>query len=92
MRDLKLSDFAVGQSYEVEASAGPLPMTLIEAQELQGSPRESGAFRLEFRGPFEPVLEQAIYPVSGPDGARDEIFIVPIAREPDGMRYEAVFF
>ena len=66
-------------------------LTLEKAAELPSSGREAGTFRLEFRGPREPVLQQAIYPFRGP-GEAFEIFIVPVAREAQGTLYEAVFY
>lgn len=93
MADLTLADFSgtVGDRYELEAGADCLPLELSAAEALPHSPRPGGAFRLEFRGPFEPVLPQAIYSLRR-GGAAYEIFIVPIAQEREGTRYEAVFF
>ena len=88
-----LGDFsgAVGETYSVEAEGRGLALELIAVEELPHSPRPGGAFRLEFRGPFDPILPQAIYPFRR-GGEATEIFIVPIGREPEGTRYEAVYF
>lgn len=78
-------------SCEVAIGEHCLRMTLIAAEPLAGSPREGGGFRLEFRGPSEPVLAQAVMDVSRPS-ARYDIFMVPIARDAEGARYEAVYY
>jgi hypothetical protein len=80
----------VGKPYEVEVQGGRLQMRLDAAQELPSMGRQGGSFRLEFLGPFQPILPQAIYPVHG-GGQRHEIFIVPIGQEQSGIRYEAIF-
>jgi hypothetical protein len=88
-----LADFsgAEGKIYEIEAEGRAFPLELVAVEPLPHSQREGGGFRLEFRGPMDPILPQAIYPFRS-DGQAQEIFIVPIARERDGTRYEAVFF
>ena len=48
-------------------------------------------FSLLFRGPPEPVLPQAIYPLTHPELGLLEIFLVPIGPTGDGMGYDAVF-
>jgi hypothetical protein len=92
MRNLAFADFRVGGRYDADLNGIAQPLELIAAEPLAGSDREGGAFRLEFRGPFEPILEQATYSLRGPDGESDDIFLVPIGREREGTRYEAVFF
>jgi hypothetical protein len=80
----------VGKPYEVEVQGGRLPMRLEAAQELPSMGRQGGSFRLEFLGPLQPILPQAIYAVHG-GGRRHEIFIVPIGQDQSGVHYEAVF-
>ena len=89
---LKVDDFGpyVGAAYEVMAGAHRVPLTLEAAEPLGQAQREGGAFRLVFRGPAEPLLEQAIYPLTR-DGETLEIFIVPVGRGPRGAEYEAIF-
>ena len=92
MRILTFDDFAsrVGQAYEALYQGGSIPVTLESAQPLPKSDRVGGSFRLVFRGPFEPILPQSIYPIRrGSDVS--EIFIVPIGRTPAGTEYEALF-
>src|SRR3712207_8526282 len=48
----------VGERWEMASGAQSWPAELIEASPLPPSNRPGGSFRLEFRGPFEPVLAQ----------------------------------
>lgn len=92
MREVSWDDFSdsVGSTYRVEAGDAPLELTLDRAAALASSTRAAGAFRLEFRGPSEPVLEQATYSFHR-DNEAFEIFIVPVARDAGGTTYEAIF-
>ena len=93
MADLTLDDFsaAVGETFEMEAGGRSWPVELIEASPLPPSNRPGGSFRLEFRGPYEPLFEQGIFTFRR-DGAAHDIFVCPIGRNEAGTRYEAVFF
>lgn len=90
--DLSLADFEgfVGQPHEIVFADGTLPVVLEKAQELPPSVRESGAFRLEWRGPADPLLVQAIYRFRRGERLFD-MFIVPVGRDERGTLYEAVF-
>ena len=92
MRILTFDDFAgrLGKTYEMLVGGGRLPVVLEEAQPLPGSPRQGGGFRLVFRGPFQPVIAQGIYPFQRASETH-EIFIVPIAQTQAGVQYEAIF-
>lgn len=92
MRELSYDDFSesVGSAYGVKAGEQQLELTLAKAAQLGPSARAAGSFRLEFLGPAEPMLEQAIYSFTqGED--EFEIFIVPVARDESGTSYEAIF-
>lgn len=93
VKDLSLADFSglLDETIEVTLQDQTVPMRLVAAEALAGSPRQSGGFRLEFLGPAVPVLEQGIMTVSGKNGTHD-IFMVPIAADAAGVRYEAVFY
>jgi hypothetical protein len=90
--DLSLADFenCVGERYELVFSDATVPVVLERAQELPRSIREAGAFRLEWRGPGEPILTQATYRFRRGEEAF-EMFIVPVARDSTGTLYEAIF-
>ena len=85
-----------GETFRLETGgSATFDLTLAEATPLGGAARggEREPFSLTFRGPAEPVLPQAIYPVEHPKLGKLEIFLVPIGPDPKekGMRYEAVF-
>jgi len=93
MRALTWDEFAgaAGTVYEVPCGDERFELTLEQVEELPSAGREGGSFRLEFSGPPEPILPQAIYPFRNGEDAL-EIFIVPIGRSPSGTRYEAIFY
>jgi hypothetical protein len=81
---------AIGESWDVEGPAGTIPLRLEAVQALPQAMRDEGAFRLEWSGPGDAALPQATYAFSR-EGKRWDIFIVPIARADDRIRYEALF-
>jgi len=93
MAPLMLDDFKprLGEEFAAEGEAGAATLTLVQATPLADSGRQGGSFRLEFSGPLEPILPQAIY-AFWLDGQRPDIFIVPIGARNGAMRYEAIFF
>lgn len=72
----------------------PLAFTL-EAVEPLGDHIPEGAtrrpFSLAFRGPRSPELRQGTYPLRHATLGTLDIFVVPVARDEHGVRYEAVF-
>jgi len=92
-RDLSLEDFAghIGEAYEIAQDGGPIVLVLEAASSVPGGQRPSGALRLAFRGPSEPMLPQSIYTMRRGGEALD-IFIVPVGCNDAGTEYEAVFF
>jgi len=92
-REMTLADFSgrVGKIFQVHAAGHNVPLLLDALQELPSSGRKGGSFRLEFLGPLDPQLGQGVFPfLIGTD--QFAIFIVPVAREPGGARYEAIFY
>jgi hypothetical protein len=93
MRSYRFDEFSerIGERFDLLLDdKRKLPMTLGKAQSLPDSGREGGAFTLDWLGPYEPVLEQGIYSLQGGEETFD-IFIVPVARDRDGVRYHSVF-
>jgi hypothetical protein len=89
---------AVGEVFVLEDEhAGRLELELLEARAIDpGAPAtDAGAtrapFSILFRGPAEPMLPQRIYRLQHEAIGTLEIFIVPVARDADGVRYEAIF-
>jgi hypothetical protein len=93
LREFRFADFSEreGEIFRVAAGDGEVEMELDLALAVPGSRREGGGFKLEFLGPAQPLLQQATYAFEKA-GERFEIFIVPIAREGDRLRYEAIFY
>jgi hypothetical protein len=92
-RQIRLGDFEnrVGKTFTVHAHGNNLQLVLRACQELPGSKRDGGAFRLEFAGPLNPRLGQGVFPFQI-DHDSFGIFIVPIGESQRSMRYEAVYF
>jgi hypothetical protein len=87
----------VGTVFRTEAPDGHVhELRLINVSKSADPHISPGAtrdqFSLIFAGPLEPPLRQGAYPMRHAvlDDA-PSIFIVPIAREKDGYRYEAIF-
>ncbi len=69
---------------------GNVALELVNVSELRETPRQR-MFSIVFRGPLERPLEQGLCPLSHEAMGNEELFLVPIGREADGFRYEAVF-
>ncbi|HEX8224935.1 MAG TPA: hypothetical protein VF605_14035 [Allosphingosinicella sp.] len=92
MRALRLDEFTAleGESFELLLGERRLPFSLARVRALPDTGRPEGAFVLDWQGPYEPVLPQDIYTLR--HGAEEfEMFIVPVAQNRDGTKYEAVF-
>jgi hypothetical protein len=71
-------------------SSETLELELIEVDDLGLTSRQE-RFSLIFRGPTEHLLAQATYKMAHDKLETFDLFIVPIARDEDGVRYEAAF-
>lgn len=69
---------------------GTVTVELVHVSGLRETPRQR-MYSLVFRGPLEQPLEQGLHPISHEKMGTGDLFLVPIAREADGYRYEAVF-
>lgn len=82
-----------GETFELsDEAAGTLDLKLaaVRGTGLQGqAPREQ--FSLHFHGPADPVLPQKIYRLKNAEAGEMDLFLVPVARNDDGVTYEAVF-
>lgn len=94
---LQLSRFQplVGQRFvlrsDVEGGAD-LHLVLVEVNALaHGDGRPRTPFSLVFRGPASPVMAQRIYRLEHEALGTLELFLVPIGRNAQGVRYEAIF-
>ena len=92
MRELRLEEFTAreGESFELVLGEKTIPFSLARVRTLPDSGRRGGAFVLDWKGPYEPVLPQDIYTLRHGD-EEYEMFIVPVGRDRAGAQYEAVF-
>lgn len=65
-------------------------LELIEVLETMSTPRQE-QFSIFFRGPLDYLLPQSTYHMAHEKMGEIDIFLVPVGREQDGFRYEAVF-
>lgn len=89
---ITIEDFTaqVNTSFRVEADSAPtVELELLSVKDL-GSTAGHDQFSLEFRGPQQPLLPQSIYPLQHEQLGAFDLFLVPIAREQEGLRYEAI--
>ncbi len=89
LEHLTASDFTDTAPYVAEVPGRePVSLALVET-EAKGSPRP---FSVVLSGPLEPELGQGMYALTHPtfDGPL-EMFMVPIARDADAMRYQIIF-
>jgi len=84
----------LGGRFRVVAVPGTVvELTLVEATSLpsRGNTMRPVPFSIVFRGPTERRLPQGTYPFEHVALGAFEMFIVPIAPDEHGPRYEAVF-
>lgn len=81
----------VNTKFRVAVESGGAPeIELVEvSEEVRGG--GSRRFSIVFRGAPDFFLPQRTYPLSHERLGEFELFLVPIGREADGYRYEAVF-
>ena len=92
MREFTIDEFRAreGEPFALELGGRSLPFSLAKVRTLPDSGRAGGAFVLDWKGPYEPVLPQDIYTFRHGEEAY-EMFIVPVGRTREGTQYEAVF-
>jgi len=94
---LDKEDFArvTNQEFDVDVGDATVTMTLIAMEPFKTpghAPRE--AFSLIFKSTSPLVLPQRIYPMRNralAGAQKVDVFIVPIGRDANGVRYQAVF-
>jgi hypothetical protein len=67
----------------------PTELELVEVSD--GSTGDHINFSLLFRGPQQPLLPQRSYAIEHDALGRFDLFIVPIQRDTQGLKYQAVF-
>jgi hypothetical protein len=69
-------------------------LELVQVKGYMNKPGEAEGmerFSLFFKGPGKPLLPQSTYSLSNEGMGKIDLFLVPIAVDGDGFRYEAVF-
>lgn len=72
----------------------PVELELTEVKDYNAQSNEESKmerFSLFFRGPDDIMLNQGTFTLEHPSMGELLLFMVPIAREPQGFRYEVVF-
>ncbi len=67
-----------------------LVLELIKAEDTGSSPRQE-QFSLIFRGPADRAIPQGTYRMEHDNLGQMNLFLVPVAKQEDGMHYQAVF-
>jgi hypothetical protein len=70
-------------------AADAIELQLIETRSVGSAPGYE-QFSLLFRGPLDPLLEQAIYSFEHGELGAFEMFIVPVRRDQEGFQYQAI--
>ena len=75
-------------------SAKLLDLTLVAVTPKQIEPHEQAGmerFSALFSGPLDFFLPQQTYHITHPEMGEFDVFLVAVAREADGFKYEAVY-
>ncbi len=93
---LSVENFAAAakQSFDLSIGEASLPLTLVEVQPLPVNPYPGmmrAPFSLIFRTASQVVLPQKLYNLKNEKLGKLEIFLVPVARDREGVLYQAVF-
>jgi len=93
LEDLTAATFEphVGDTFTIDAEPEAIALALAQVTTLGDRPGGRDPFSLLFRGPAEPLLPQAIYRLEHAGLGALEIFVVPLAPDDAGARYEAIF-
>jgi hypothetical protein len=92
-----VAEFAkhLNTNFRVQAeSPRPVELKLIAVTPRPSEPHEEAGmerFSAVFSGPVDIFLPQQTYHLIHPEMGEFDVFLVAIAREPDGFKYEAVY-
>ena len=76
--------------FRLQLDSGPLEIELISVTDLSSSARNE-QFSAIFRGPADGPLYQTIFNIEHEKLGSFALFLVPIAKDQNGVEYEAVF-
>ena len=84
----------LNHKFRLDYEMGNLEVELIECRKISSPgppPGQREPFSLMFLGPRQPVLPQRIYRLFSEQLGSLEVFIVPVASDSSGTKYQAVF-
>jgi len=90
LEDLKYENYAGEVNSKFQLVEKDLELELIEVLERKSFPGQE-VFSLIFRGPKDNFVEQNSYQMRHEKLGEGEIFLVPIALDDEGYKYEAGF-
>ena len=91
---LEIFSERLGEPFRVHPPTGPpIEVELAEVGKLGDAPAPGirAPFSIEFTGPADQILHQAIYRIDNDALGSVEVFLVPLQPDARGARYEAVF-
>src|SRR4051812_43655213 len=94
LSDLVPDDFnQIAESLLARTPAGDIAVSLTveSVSPLPPHPMRAQPFSVILRGPRLPALPQGIYSIDHPRRGPVDLFLVPIAEDAHGRRYEATF-
>lgn len=80
-----------GDAFSVSLGQDQLSLELSTVDPLPETPGRPQPFSLVFSGPVEPPLQQMIYRMSHARLGELDVFLVPVQRLAETIRYEAIF-
>jgi hypothetical protein len=89
--DFRGLDAPLSVELNVEGVMASIELAVEAVQDLPAHRYREAPFSLLLRGPRSPVLHQATYLVGHPHLGQLQLFVVPIAQDALGTRYEVTF-
>ncbi|HSR53739.1 MAG TPA: hypothetical protein VLV83_23180 [Acidobacteriota bacterium] len=97
LADLKKKDFeeCKGQVFRIAVESDEIDddfsLQLCQVEPLKSENEKRESFSVVFKGPKQPVLQQAAIPLRNESLGEVTIFLVPVGQDKESTIYEAVF-
>lgn len=89
--DFRGLDAPLTVELRVGGEAATVALSVDSVDDLPSHRYREAPFSLVLRGPRSPALPQGTYRVGHPRLGEVQLFLVPIAQDAQGMRYEVTF-